>query len=414
MDPAEVLPLQVVEGGGEPIPGIVSDEGMYIRLGQNSQNVFTSYISKDGVFGSDCSIPSTGLNQYIECNIDILEWDMYFFGYELEINVPRNLCEFASFEPYWYYHHEVGDGPKSITITTKEDNDGQITDYSCQVDGEDPPNDAKCTGFLEVSININESILTCTYDNTQTDGPNCCFGDFVLTTNRTTTDEDGNENQPLISTTEETWGGNMGNCIAGAALSSGWRLSSETGLPAREYYHVLETGLNNTYNFISNIGSVRSGNNLHGASYYNKTGSPHYHGGFSSQTTRTSNLPYAIDPIDDRNGTEIRAAQDAYELTCYDEGHEVKNKIRLFIREWSTVQEFLLYGSSSGANGNPDIDGIEGVDCEYNPPFPYAGYCNDRADWKDLLNIVGGTYDTSDPSNRATFFPGYHYRNQRR
>ena len=181
----------------------------------------------------------------------------------------------------------------------------------------------------------------------------------------------------------------------------GWGAFSSKGVPIREIYDVREGGLNMTHQFAANAAVFRNENNYYLANYYEKTGTPHRHSGFES--TRISYLPYAMDPIDDRSGSLLRIAQEDYELTCWDSGREVKNSIRLFVREWNTLEEFLSYGSSSGVNGNSDVDGNEGVNCDYDPPF--LRKCNDRRDWADLLEGLGGTYDTTDVSNRPKFFP---------
>ena len=31
-----------------------------------------------------------------ECLVDVIEHDMYFYGYTLEANIPRDLCDFAA------------------------------------------------------------------------------------------------------------------------------------------------------------------------------------------------------------------------------------------------------------------------------------------------------------------------------
>jgi hypothetical protein len=66
---------------------------------------------------------------------------------------------------------------------------------------------------------------------------------------------------------------------------------------------------------------------------------------------------------------------------------EMKNRIRVYIRDWNTLEEFNRYGTSQGAEGNPDQKGVESVQCDYelsdNVVFDK---CNDAQDWDDLLD----------------------------
>ena len=189
---------------GVPPPGgtpdrsqLWSHSAMYIRLASADANLFTSYMSKENVFGTDCSIPSTEENEHIECLVDILEEDMYFYGYGLEINVPKEMCDYATFIPYWYYNYEVGIGPSSVilNIETKIPHEGEShrTKYTCSVDGVDKDN---CSGFVEVSIDQELDTVSCIYDKSDLDGgTNCCLGDYTLTKNFTNISvaEDGTE-----------------------------------------------------------------------------------------------------------------------------------------------------------------------------------------------------------------------------
>ena len=387
------------DDGGDDPPREVVNTGMYIRLSESSLDLFaSSYMSEGGTFGADCFIPLAEINKDIECVFDLLEEDMYFYGYGLEVNIPDDLCDFATFKPYWYYNQEVGMGPGSITLNVTRDADDEVTNYSCTVDGLTVDD---CLGFPEVNVNKSDDTLTCVYDRSRlTSGENCCFGDYSLTTNLTTIDEEGNSDVSPPNVIESHWTGNWGSCIGGSVLG-GWPYFSSDGLPQSEIFDVRNGGRNRVYSFTSNIDGVNNTNNYYLANYYDKSG-VHAHTGFVA-TQSSSNLPYAIEPIDDRSGSLIQSGNEAYDLRCYDSGLELKNRIRIFVREWNTLEDFLLYGTSSGTDGSADVSGTEGVNCDYNGLI--SGNCNDHGDWGDLLNRAGGAYDTSDIVNRSQFFP---------
>jgi hypothetical protein len=67
---------------------------------------------------------------------------------------------------------------------------------------------------------------------------------------------------------------------------------------------------------------------------------------------------------------------DTYEFQCLDTAKEIKNRIRLMIREWNTDADFV-------EGGDPDAGGAEGS-------FP-AEPNNDYLDWNDF----GDTYPAS-------------------
>ena len=193
----------------------------------------------------------------------------------------------------------------------------------------------------------------------------------------------------------------MRDCIGGAA-NIGDGTTFIDGYPAVDIYDVSEGNLSQSYSFSGDLNVP----NIRLANYYDATGA-HYHTGFHSNLI--SNRPYPIDPIDDRNGTllanDLRLPSDAYEFRCYDHGFELKNSIRFFVKEWNTAAEFELYSNSSGLEGDPNVSGAEGTNCDFKPPF--VEYCNDVHDWFDFVQSqTDGTYDTGGAVTlRSSFFP---------
>ena len=166
-------------------------------------------------------------------------------------------------------------------------------------------------------------------------------------------------------------------------------------------------GLSGSFSYTSNANSVRT-NFSTLANFYETTGTPHAHNGFYS--SRVSNQPYAFDPIDDLDGTPVLNGNEAFEFECLDGAFDIKHRLRVFIREWNTFSDFLLYQTTSGVTENSDVSGTEGDDCDYSTIF--GGNCNDFRDFKDVLNSAGGSYNTTPgitPAARASYFPNIDY-----
>ena len=158
---------------------------------------FDYYTSRDGVFGTSCSIPSGEVNQHIECLFDVQEQDLSFHGFDIKINIPTDNCYYASFTSYWHYHQEVGVGPESITLDINLNKDGILTAIECSVDSSTA---ADCTTFPELEVNRDDQSVKCVYDRShETDGANCCFGDYSLTKDITQQTDDG----PKVSHTSD-------------------------------------------------------------------------------------------------------------------------------------------------------------------------------------------------------------------
>ncbi|MCB0408424.1 MAG: hypothetical protein KDD34_09485, partial [Bdellovibrionales bacterium] len=84
----------------------------------------------------------------------------------------------------------------------------------------------------------------------------------------------------------------------------------------------------------------------------------------------------------------------------------------VYVREWNTYVDWLVFGTSSGATANYDVTGTEGINCPYDSDFNDS--CNDYGDWEDLLNDpdgANGAYNTITFSNdrRRLYFPEVKY-----
>jgi hypothetical protein len=346
-----------------PTVGVIQEDSFYVRLYEDGK--YPYYMSKKGDFSNKCSIASGAASQILDCILDVNELDLYFNGAKFQYNVPSAMCNYVSFTPYWYYNYEFGNGPANIVINETKDDKGNILSADCTFDGA-----AGCNGSSAI-YDASKDVLSCAYDNSSNDGPNCCIGDYVKTI-RVTQASGGT---PVDSVTKGNWGGSVKNCIGGAARTN-WSAFTKSGYPVEYISYTQGAGLNTTYEITAPIISTHSAMNIPIANYY--TPARHTHSGTVSASTST--LPYIVDPIDDRTGNLLVAGNPYYLWTCYDRNYEIVHQIRVAIREWNTYQEFVKFGTTGGASGDPDVVGAEGTNCGSS----ISNYsCNDFIDMDD-------------------------------
>ncbi len=404
----------VGDGDGEnPIDdvpiGEIEQTGFWINLDTGGQ--FDVYLHKTGMYGSDCFVPTTGGDALTECTLDILEGDLYLFELPIQLNAPPGLCDAVSWAPAWHWNESSGYGPQ-VVIVEDDRTGGQDPEFASCTAFDDFGTPDTCSNHPELIDETNLSGPTCVYNRTSAGGENCCFGDYTFVANQDL-DEDGTGD--TLVTEERSWGGDPAQCLS-PDLQRSWTSFTAAGYPAGLIRPVPKDENDETVGFNDEVFSLQS--NASGsllrfstwANYYTKTGNPHSHDGYVSAAT--SNLPYAVEPIDDLDGSPVASGREYYRFRCLDGGSEAKHEIRLYIREWNTLSEFLAYGTSEGVSGNPDIDGVEGIGCDYDPAFGFA--CNDYRDLDDVLDDAGGSYPTNpaDPTPAATrrsFFPNELY-----
>lgn len=340
-----------------------------------------------------------------------MEGDLFVYDFEMQYNLPPDMCEHLSVGTSWFWNKSIGTGPTEVNLEIDATGVEPVV-TSCEARNDSTGSLVTCAAHPEL-INVGqEEGPDCVYDEGD-NGTNCCFGDYTITAQ--VTNPDGTDT--IVQRND--WGGDASSCIGGAA-NQGWGAFAD-GIPANLIIPVPESedadggedgsntvGLNQSFNYSSSLSTSKSSFSVM-SNYYETNGNPHSHNGFYS--SRVSNQPYAFDPIDDLDGTLIRPGNDAFEFTCLDGSFEARQRIKVYIREWNTFSDFVLHQTSEGTITNPDVTGAEGTDCDNDGVF--GGGCNDFADFKDLLNEVGGSYNTSpglNPDTRASYFPGIVYQ----
>jgi hypothetical protein len=389
----------------------------------DTKTTYPFYSSVLNSHGTSCKITSgTTPAQDMYCVIEAPELALYHGGVQLNINTPAGMCAYTKVVPYWFYNYEVGFGPASIQLESNTIEDAAPT-FRCGADGGGL---GSCDGtFDEVtfkaSTNLPEPV--CKYDKTSQDGENCCFGSYNLTVTENITVSG------VLTTTVTTqtvnWGGDKDKsaCIGGQGKSD-WKSYSKTGLPVAEVYETRTSSKPLRYVVTAPIKTVANHSNIPLVNYFSEATTldpvaavnQHAHTGFAPFAALTSNLPYYVEPITDRNGTRITpSGSPYYEVQCLNDAHETLHRIRMLVREWDTkdaYDSFVLSGTYSGTKPW-DIDpawlgGDEGADCSGLSPE----ICNDMQDADNFVfGQSGNDYSTGagNKSERESYFPAHDY-----
>ncbi len=360
----------VVVDGSNPSVGVVTNESFYVRVFETGK--FSYFMSKLGDFSTACEVKDKTTGTSLNCLVDIPELDLYYNGISFQYNFPATMCNYSLQRTYWHYNFEVGNGPTSTAVTQTRNAEGVLLSTTCVIDGV-----AGCTGN-EAWYSAEAGKFQCEYDHSFVSGaPNCCMGEYDYTNTQIV------DGVPSSTSSRAAWGGNIKGCIGGAG-STNWTAYSRDGYPRSLVKYIEGVGQNDKYEVSAPIKVANIGLTVPVANYYKpydaaSTNGNHRHTGYVD--VRSSDLPYMVDPIDDRNGSSVTPGQPSYLFQCLDRNHEVINEIHVYVREWNTYKEFLLYGTSKGVSGNPDIAGDEsGVgadDCDYKTG---TGVCDDYED----------------------------------
>lgn len=391
----------------------VLDDDTNFYVGIDTANEMIGHVHAATGFKTACGISKDSTaNEDVDCIFEIPEGDLYAKDLFLRVNVPKGgMCRYVTGIPFWFYNFETGTAPSKIevAVTNSINASGDVTssNYSCIFDGVAA---ATCNSNPEVTATLQpfSQSFACVYDYTATGGPNCCLGSKKVIT---TTTNNGVAGAPVTVTS--TWGGNANDCIGGPGKKD-WTVFDSKGFPV-DIIIYSENGYKDKLkqtapiNFPAPLAFKTA--SIAVANFYGQAAS-HDHTGFVDTVT-TSTAPYFMDPIDDRDGTAMKKAQETWELQCLDAAFEIKHRIRVKIREWDAYPDYLAFISSEGAIVQPDRGSATepAANCT---SIPFAGYsCNDSHDMDDFLklNLINDGllltpfYNTSDVTKRKNYFP---------
>lgn len=393
-------------------PSDVSTSNQFF-VGVDTKTTYPSYMSQMTSLGvpqynTKCAIDkSSTSHQNINCVMEAPELSLWYGGVQLALNIPAGMCEYLKEIPYWYYNKETGYGPTSITIE-KTSRPNVASSFRCSVNGSAL---STCSGYTEAYFKYQGDSVTekCIYDTTGSNGgQNCCLGDYSFTQINISYDSSG---VPSTSSSQEprTWGTNVAACIGGQGKTN-WDQTSLDGYPLPRI-----TELRNGSKLKPVVIAAPS-TSIHGqssvipvANYYTVSStvvsSLHYHTGNGGLSGTSTNQPFFVRPISDRDGSPVIAGNPFYDFQCLDDHAEVKHRIKLYVRQWDVLAPFITYKNTGVYTGTApwDYSGSEGSACDgiTDPNEP----CNDFQASDDIPRDLGGSYT----GNSFYFFPNHQY-----
>jgi hypothetical protein len=362
-------------GGGTTTP-VTSNGGVECGPDNYCINVIppqntTMVLHQDGDYSQPCIVlPGTDT----ACILEAQELDLYGQGMELSYNVPAGMCPYFSYQPYFYYQYQPGKGPTAVTIYDNEDL-GTITASPSPIGI--PDADSANTQQVIVSQPYSTTPV-CSTDYTAVGGPNCCYGQYLLTVTTTVNGD------TTSSITSQEWGGNPNNCLTGPAIDTQILTQGTgyltTGYPLASIYALDGNSISGTYTVKPPIKRLDH-SNAYIANYWQSATIGSY---------PQSGAPNAMQVPQITNGrVYFNNPNPWYEFDCLDPAQDVIARIRVMVRSWSSNAQFAqMVATQNGTptNGTYNLYGSE--------PTPFGDQpILDRETWVDPANS-SGTYAT--------------------
>lgn len=295
--------------------GSVSNSGFYVEAKVPNSNV-SYYMHEQSTFTpSTCTIAqneAVAANRDILCIMDIAELDLYFGGYSLNFNAPPSMCEYVEATGYNYKLEVGGNGPTAVTVCRTDDAAATALGITSQVPA----------AVLNVvpSITMDQAgTLTCAWNYSTLNGPNCCGGSYSLTTVFSATGIAGCAAPTrTVPGGIQSWGGSAGACLEGPGTydpkspeskgPTGANGSATTGY----IYDTSGVGLNTEWKVASGL-KLGKNANIFGSGYYTP-------------------LNPAAAPT---------AYNQPWTFACRDSAYDIVARIRVYTRSWDNLAGFL-------------------------------------------------------------------------
>ena len=314
------------------------------------------------------------------CILDLLEYEFLLKDIEIVYNFPEGMCDAVETSLPWHFNAEIIPGPRVVKKTTPAQPAGCTDDP--EVDCTTEEKEILCDATTDRCLSENEEEddlcppsgtwrkegsepIKCCYGGDRSDNSSWlpdirCFGGPALIAEM---ENYSKENFRITNIYEAPKGGLNGNIklpkFEANNLGLGFKLASET----RGY-----TGVSSPVtNYLKALD--RSPEKL--------------------KNVRRSSLP---DFLQDSSIYPYRPRL-FFEFSCKDSAGEILHKILLMIREWNTYEEFKKFYTAGGDDSaDPDVEGKEGEDCQYEDFSTLDGEieeCNDYLDLDDITNCKG-------------------------
>lgn len=375
-----------------------SSTGFRLRL--KSKLGVDAFMHKFGDIAAGCEVPLADIDTptSINCMANFMEYDLWFHGFEYELNVPQGFCEYIEEVPYAYFESEPGRGPVEASITTL---DGVIT--ACTADF------VAATSMTSTTCTVAEGEFTstgefkCIYDYTSpTDdkGMNCCTGRTTLSlTTRTTVLDPPGINEATSSVVIEN-SGKYTNCIESPMMYDDNWPKDEDGGAMRVVIELGGNQLTRSQKVLSPF-KVSNDSKRH-TSYVTafNAGMHDWAAYVADPNTWSANRqrPRPLLPGFDRGangdwsgGTpNLYFFDGSYNFLCLGAAGEVRHQIKLYVNEWNTVEDYQSFKANGDASAvDPSRRGIAGVNCSA-VNTGVGATCNSFWDFQDVIDDPDG------------------------
>jgi hypothetical protein len=312
-----------VSSGDGTSTGVVDNSaGFKISIGPTTNYTYTIHEGDGSItddFSAPCMIDDSSVSTDIQCVVEAKELDLFYYGAEIRLNVPQNMCEYVTVLRPYYYNFIPGTGPSVVIDNRLGSADVTIASITAPAGTLKVGNDTKSSVYCDYNYST-----TSNPDYLQ-NAPNCCAGTYDLFTVATSGE--------VTSTSNNAWGGSYSKCLAGPAMQTdSFGKFSSNGFPRALISSVAATGLNASYTVKSPL-TQGLFTNIYAANYFN----PADHG-------NSGGIPACMASL---NGAP--ATNPYHEFRCFDRAGGQLARIRLMVRDWDLDSEYDL-----GASGNPD------------------------------------------------------------
>lgn len=386
--------------------GSAVDATAGFRVSVRPKTGVDSFLHRFGDTTALCEVPLSSIDTPtdVQCMLNMMEYDLWFYGYEYELSVPANVCKFVTDTPMYQYKLLPGRGPQVGTITTL---DGAIT--ACTID-------SVATGFTAGACVGAEGMITptgtieCAYDYATTNPettpvlPNCCIGRGEVVVTATVTPATGSPTT-TTSVVETEYGGKISNCVESAHdYITTWPKDAETGGARSVIYELSSSPLFRSTKVPSTFSTFNAGQRPGSLGNFLNAGFHDWGTYATDPSTFDTNrsIARAFRPNFDRgvnnnhatNAAPLLAAtalssvgDGSQEFRCLTSAGELKHRIRLYVNEWNTIEAYDEYKENGDPTAvAPTVTGLAGVNCA---AVNLGQTCNSVWGFDDMLTNAG-------------------------
>lgn len=295
------------------------------------------------------------------CILDVLEGDLIVKDLHLTFNFPEGMCSYVRTGLPWHFNREIEEGP---IVESEEIQGADIGTVYCdsrngrsQPACGDPPDNSAC----KAACGEDDGICQRNCDRDSARYAQCLVSSGCLENEEDLCPGEVKCCSGGAKVNGDPWEPERG-CFGGPALIA----EGDIALPYPDFYKdfvrgLPEGGLKEEFT-LPNIIDSNEGLTI------SSTAIANYHSelDLSSEELRELRrraLPLTLQPNLSYTESSPRLF---FEFHCLDEGAESLHTILVMIREWNTLEEFWdFYTDGGNDSADPDIEGEEGDECDY-------------------------------------------------